>query len=130
MRIFGFMLLGLSAAFVGCNPPAAEETTPMTSEPAMEMGSGSTGASMGTVDKSVQLVSMKVSMHCPYGCYPKVKETLESEAGVSEVTLAAQKSADTIDNPVVYIATTGNFDAAKAMKALEAEGFESEVLAN
>ncbi len=28
--------------------------------------------------KDVKLVSMKVDMHCPFGCYPKVKETLET----------------------------------------------------
>ena len=129
MRILGLFVLGLSLFAVGCTPPASNEMAPVT-PPATggaETSSGSTSASLPSIDKSTQLVSMKVSMHCPHGCYPTVKETLEKEAGVEGVTLAQQKDPNVIDNPVVYIAINNSFDAAKAVEALKAEGFESEV---
>ena len=82
---------------------------------------------MQPIDKTTKLVSMKVSMHCPHGCYPAVKETLEKEAGVKGVELAKQKDPDVIDNPVVYISTDASFDSSKAIASLKAAGFESEV---
>lgn len=133
MRILGFFVLGLSLFAVGCTPPADNKMTP-SAPPATGTptpSSGTTSASIpSAIDKTTKLVSMKVSMTCPHGCYPTVKKTLENEAGVAGVTLAQQKDPDVIDNPVVYIATTGNFDASKAIEALKGEGFTSEVLAN
>jgi copper chaperone CopZ len=82
-----------------------------------------------SMDTSAKLVSIKVpDMHCPYGCYPKVKETLETVAGVKKVDLAPQKAGDSIDNPIVNIQLSGAFDSAAAVKALEANGWKSEVV--
>ena len=129
MRICSLLLLGSAVAFVGCNPPSdADSMTPATPATPATSSSGTTAAALPAVDKNVKLVSMKVSMHCAHGCYPRVKETLEEQGGVANVTLAEQKTKDAIDNPVVYIATSGDFDAQQAIKALEKEGFESEVL--
>ncbi len=130
MRIQSLCVLGLSLLAMGCNPPASNEMTP-AAPPATGGGatsSATTNAALPSVDKNTKLVSMKVSMHCPHGCYPTVKETLAKQEGVQDVTLAKQKDPDTIDNPVVYIATNGNFDAAKAIESLKVEGFDSEVL--
>ena len=129
MRICSLLLLSSAVAFVGCNPPSdADSMTPAAPATPAAGTSGTTAAALPAVDKNVKLVSMKVSMHCAYGCYPRVKETLEEQGGVANVTLAEQKSSDAIDNPVVYIATTDNFDAKQAVEALQKEGFESEVL--
>ena len=126
MRRFVFGLLVISGLSLGCTPPA-----PAPSEPAKPAGgpaptSGSTSAAMPNAE--VKVVSMKVEMHCPHGCYPTVKKTLESLAGVEAVDLAEQKNPDVIDNPKVYIKLNGSFDPAKAVAALEKEGFKSELL--
>jgi hypothetical protein len=129
MRILGLFVLGLSLMAVGCTPPASNDMAPKTPPATPPASSGSTNAALpSAVDKTTKLVNMKVSMHCPHGCYPTVKKTLEKEAGVEGVTLAQQKDPDVIDNPVVYITTNTSFDANKAMAALKAEGFTSEVL--
>ena len=76
-------------------------------------GCADSGTTSGTGDAPVtqanletgQVVSLRVpTMHCPFACWPKVKETLEQQDGVAEVTLAKQKDASAIDNPVVTVA--------------------------
>jgi copper chaperone CopZ len=99
-------------------PPASGTATP----------SGSTTTMVPAINKQTKMVSMKVSMTCPHGCYPTVKETLEGLPGVEGVTLAEQKDPDTIDNPVVYVSTTSDFDSTKAIEALKEVRFDSEVL--
>lgn len=78
-----------------------------------------------TVEGEVQLISLKIpSMHCPFACYPSVKKTLESEAGVAEVELAEQSEEGIIDNPVVLIKAGTNFDLDKAISTLAGTGFD------
>ncbi len=75
-------------------------------------------------DSSVELVSLKVpTMHCPFACYPSVKKTLEGSTGVQSVDLAEQKEEGTIDNPVVIIKASSQFDIDRAVAALAAKGF-------
>ncbi len=126
MRRFAIGLLIGSGLMIGCTPPvpAPSNTTKPAGGPAPS--SGTTSALNATSD--VKLVSMKVEMHCPFGCYPKVKETLEGIAGVAGVELAEQKKEGVIDNPKVYIKLNGDFDSKLAVAALEKEGFKSELL--
>ena len=126
MRRFALGLLIGSGLMIGCTPPApAPSNTPKPAGgPAPT--SGTTAALNST--SNVKLVSMKVEMHCPFGCYPKVKETLEGMAGVAGVELAEQKKEGVIDNPKVYIKLNGDFDSKLAVAALEKEGFKSELL--
>ncbi len=129
MRVMSLFVVGLSLLAFGCTPPASNEMTPAP-PPASgtpEASSGTTNAMVSPIDKTTKLVSMKVSMHCPHGCYPAVKEALEKEAGVKGVELAKQKDPDVIDNPVVYISTDSSFDPSKAIASLKEVGFESEV---
>ena len=126
MRLFVFGLLLGSGLMFGCTPPA-----PAPSEPAKPAGgpAPTTGTTSSIGEKSdVKLVSMKVDMHCPFGCYPAVKKTLEEIAGVESVELAEQKKEGEIDNPKVYIKLNGDFDASKAIAALEKEGFKNSEL--
>ena len=75
--------------------------------------------------EAAEMVSLRVpTMHCPFSCWPAVKETLEKQEGVAEVTLAKQVKEDEIDNPVVHIRIAGNFDSAKAVEALATAGFD------
>lgn len=77
------------------------------------------------VEGEIHLVNLKVpSMHCPFACYPSVKETLEAEAGVAEVELVQQQEEGVIDNPVVTIKAGDNFDLDKAITTLASAGFD------
>lgn len=67
-------------------------------------------------------------MHCPFGCYPSIKKTLESSDAVEAVELAEQKMEGAIDNPQVIINFTEGFDVDAAIAALTAEGFENSSL--
>jgi len=128
MRRFAIGLLIGSGLMIGCTPPAPPAAPSNSTKPAggPPPTSGTTSTLNSTSD--VKLVSMKVEMHCPFGCYPKVKETLESIAGVGSVELAEQKKEGEIDNPKVYIKLNGDFDSKLAIAALEKEGFKSEML--
>lgn len=62
-------------------------------------------------------------MMCQYSCFPAIKKTLEKSPMVDEVTLAAQKKDDEIDNRQVVVTYKPGFDVDRAIQALEAAGF-------
>ncbi len=128
MRRFALGLLVVSGLSFGCTPPAPAPTQPAAPAGGPAPTSGSTSA-LAPSDSSVKLVSLKVEgMHCPYSCYPNVKKTLESVAGVDGVELAPQKDSGAIDNPVVTIKPASAFDSSAAIAALEKAGFKGEVV--
>ena len=67
-------------------------------------------------------------MMCPYSCWPKVKETLASQPGVEGVQLASQAKESEIDNPVVELKTTADFNVEAAIAALEKANFADAVV--
>ena len=73
---------------------------------------------------AVQQVTLRVpTMECPHSCWPVVRDTLQKQPGVTEVTLASQKDKDKIDNPLVTVSLNGPFDSDKAIEAVAAAGF-------
>ena len=77
-----------------------------------------------SADAKTRMVSLEVpEMHCQFGCWPTVKETLEVEPGVESVTLAAQKKDYEIDARFVHVAVNGEFDAVRAIVSLADAGF-------
>lgn len=62
-------------------------------------------------------------MHCPFACYPRVKETLEGTEAVEMVELAPQKEEGVIDNRQVIVKYDAGFDLAGALAVLKKEGF-------
>jgi periplasmic mercuric ion binding protein len=112
-------ILGTSTLLVvGCTPTAAPipqaaiDTAPISTTTVTADG------------ETVELVSLRVpTMHCVYGCLPKIKKELEQHAGVAEVTLAQQASEEELDNPVLHIRIDGQFDADSAIAALAKIGF-------
>lgn len=128
MRRLALGLLVVSGLSFGCTPPAPAPTQPAAPAGGPAPTSGSTSA-LAPSDSAVKLVSLKVEgMTCPHGCYPKVKEALESVAGVNGVELAPQKDKDSIDNPVVKVKSASGFDASAAVAAIEKAGFKGEVV--
>ncbi len=130
---------GSSAVTAEADSPAAVETTPppaatpateapAAAAPAEPKPDSSSTKSVGAV-RFVATQSVKVpTMMCPYSCWPKVKETLASQPGVEGVQLAAQAKETEIDNPVVELKTTSDFNAAAAIAALEKANFSDAVV--
>lgn len=73
--------------------------------------------------KTASLTMNVPEMHCPFACYPSVKEKLEKQADVMTVELAPQKEEGVIDNPQVIVTYKEGFDAEQAIAMLEAAGF-------
>ncbi len=65
---------------------------------------------------------------CPFSCWPKVKETLAAQPGVEGVQLAKQVKESEIDNPVVELKTSADFNAEAAIAALEKANFADAVV--
>ncbi len=70
-------------------------------------------------------------MHCPFGCYPAVKETLEAQEGIDAetITLVEQKQEDTIDDPRVIVTLKGDIDSQQLLQALTDAGFKNSTVA-
>lgn len=106
-------LMVVSVLFVGCSdgpadgPATSVSVTPAVAGPA-----------------AVQQVTLRVpTMVCSHNCWPVVRDTLQKQPGVTEVTLAPQKDEVAIDTPLVTVSLNGPFDADKAIAAIAAAGF-------
>lgn len=111
--------------------PATEPAAPAATEPAPAAEPKPESASTKGTDtvRFVATQSVKVpTMMCPYSCWPKVKETLASQPGVEGVQLATQTKETEIDNPVVELKTTADFNAEAAIAALEKVNFADAVV--
>ncbi|HBE67989.1 MAG TPA: hypothetical protein DDW52_07550 [Planctomycetaceae bacterium] len=156
MRFLTLSAVLLTGFFVGCEQP--EETiptvVPYSGEPKAAAGdgttssggtgSGATGSGMTSsgVTLKVESPADKVrfvadtSLHvegmmCPYSCWPRVKETLQGQPGVSDVQLAEQPSSaaeGTITKPVVELKLDGSFDSEAAIAALAKEDFAAKLV--
>ncbi len=76
------------------------------------------------MDQAGALTLQVDDMHCPFACYPSVKETLEKQQHVTKVELVPQKDKDAIDTPQVVIAYQPGFDLTAALGALDKKGFQ------
>ena len=112
-------------------PPVAAPVPAAEAAPAAVPEEPKPSASTKSTDavRFVATQSVKVpTMMCPYSCWPKVKETLASQPGVEGVQLAAQVKETEIDNPVVELKTTGDFNVEAAIAALEKANFADAVV--
>ena len=97
-------------------PSAGElEPNPPLGEPIVNEGVEATA----TYEVSVP------EMHCPYGCYPAVSETLAKLPGVAKVRLADEADAQDgeIEDRRVFVEAGEGFDIDAALSALEEERF-------
>lgn len=122
MRILSVFAL---AIMIGCadSAPSAPEGGSTTASTA---GEGKVVAVAPASYQAGQSVTLHVpNMHCPFACYPKVKETLEKQDGIEaeSITLVEQKDEASIDDPRIIVKLSGNFDSDKAIKAIEEVGF-------
>lgn len=80
-----------------------------------------------TSDVEIEPASLTLNvpkMHCPFACYPSVKENLEKQDDVLSVELAPQKEEGIIDNRQVIVTYKQGFDPDKAIALLDSVGFE------
>ncbi len=111
--MFRFTLLAVAAVlFLGCSQDKP-------SAPASSAGAVPVAGAL-----AVQQVTLRVpTMVCTHNCWPVVRDTLQKQPGVTEVTLAPQKDEVAIDTPLVTVSLNGPFDADKAIAAVAAAGF-------
>ncbi|QDV71223.1 hypothetical protein Poly24_49570 [Rosistilla carotiformis] len=96
-----------------------------TPEPSNVASSASLNSEAGS-DVDVQSVALSVpGMHCAFGCYPTVKEALESVDGVQSVELAKQKSETELDDKTVFVTYSNAFNLETALAKLEKAGFDA-----
>jgi copper chaperone CopZ len=83
-------------------------------------------------DAEVKTASLKLNvpeMHCPFACYPSVKENLEKQDDVLTVELAPQKEEGVIDNPQVIVTYKDGSDPDQMIAVLDAAGFAGSTVA-
>lgn len=105
---------------VGTDPAASNTEARQSAEEAMPSADGGQVAG-----ESQTLVLHVPDMHCPFGCYPAIKEVLEGDPNVATVELAAQQKPGEIDNRRVIITYGEGFDLAAAVDALAKRGFKN-----
>jgi len=123
MRGFTYLIAILAAigimigivSFPAQSPQDRSGTDRVTTEPVS--GSPQLMTEAGTLTLAVP------SMHCEFACFPKVKKTLESTAGIQSVALAAQKEDGEIDNRQVIVNYDAGFDLNAALVSLVEQGF-------
>ncbi|HBN77208.1 MAG TPA: hypothetical protein DD473_15615 [Planctomycetaceae bacterium] len=118
-----FLVLGTLACFVGCT----ESTSPQPSS--TETNSPAISAAPVKYEAGQTLTVNVPEMHCPFACYPRVKQTIADQPGVESVELVEQESEDAINDPRIIVKLNGEFDSTSAIDALSKVGFnESQVV--
>jgi len=106
-------LVAVTVLLAGCSAESV---------PAPTSSAGGAVAPGGTAE--VRPVTFRVpTMVCTQNCWPAVRDALQKQPGVSDVTLAPQQEEVAIDNPLVTVNLDGPFDADQAIQAIAAAGF-------
>lgn len=101
--------------------PAADEASDVAGQTEVVPAADATEAA----GETQTLVLHVPDMHCPFACYPAVKETLETAPNVKAVDLAEQSEEGEIDNPQVIISYGEGFDLESAVARLAERGFKN-----
>lgn len=109
-------LIALGIAYLLAQAPAEPATGSSAAPPA-------TATSAGVLADAGTLTLRVEDMHCEYGCFPKVKKTLEGFDHVVAVQLDQQAEEGTLDNPQVLLSYEPGFDLLAAQEALAKNGF-------
>lgn len=123
MKTIAYVVAGLAALgimFALITAPRSEVAPEGSAPAAASLVSASTEpmAEPGSMTLEVP------GMHCAFACYPKVKETLEGSAGVSEVALAEQPDPNSLTVKKVIVKYDAGFDVGKALASLKQKGFD------
>ncbi|WP_339749990.1 hypothetical protein [uncultured Rubinisphaera sp.] len=119
-----FLTLAALICCIGCSESTSPQTsTNETNAPAIP--------TTPVKYESGQTLTVNVpDMHCPFACYPKVKQTIADQPGVESVELVEQEDENAINDPRIIVKLNGEFDSTSAIDALSKVGFkESQVVA-
>lgn len=121
-------LLASVGVLAGCGVDEPNGEVPETSQ-ATPSSDGPAVLSSDELALSTEPVMIEMGvpdMHCPYGCFPSVKETLEEQPGVLAVELADPKDAEdgSIEDRRVFVKAVKGFDPASTIVALTEAGFK------
>jgi copper chaperone CopZ len=121
--LFALLLAGCAkqAPQTGSTDPAAESTPGTPAADSTDSAAIATTPVNFTAGEEVTLAVPE--MHCQFGCYPAVKETLEGLDGVQTVDLVPQKSEDELNDRRVIVKLDGDLSSQTAIKALDEAGF-------
>ncbi len=107
------------------DPATADSAAAETETADTQTVAESAEALASTTDPEGGLVTLAVpEMHCEFACFPKIKETLESDETVELVELGPQKEEGAIDNRQVIVKYKAGFDVKNAIALLSEEGFD------
>lgn len=117
-----FIVCGLMLLAVGCAKNETPTDTVETDSP--------TTVTPVVYNAGEELTLEVPGMHCPFGCYPTVKETLTKLDGVEKVELVPQEKDDEINDRRVIVKLNDEFDASQAVTALAGAGFDGATVEN
>ena len=92
--------------------------------------SGPGNAATGGAGELTPVTFRVPTMVCTKSCWPAVRDALQKEPGVQDVTLAPQQEEVAIDNPLVTVTPNGSFDVKQAIQAIAAAGFGNATVEN
>lgn len=122
MRAPIYVLAALAAAGIAYYLAAGPES-PSTAAAVSPAAADGSQTAAPVLTEAGTLTLRVDDMHCEFGCYPKVKQTLEAFDEVVSVELDQQPSAGSLDNPQVILTYQPGFDLAAAQSALAKNGF-------
>lgn len=67
-------------------------------------------------------------MHCQHACFPRVQETLKSEAGVADVALVDQPDPNLLTVKQVIVRYEEGFRVDEALKNLQEAGYDATMI--
>lgn len=123
MRSVAYAIAALAAigiAFVVASSSGPENAGP---ENAGQSPASAVSASAEVMEEAGTLTLAVPEMHCSFSCFPRVKETLESNEAVEMVELGPQKEEGTLDNRQVIVQYKPGFSLDSALGMLAKEGF-------
>ncbi len=122
------VLLAAAAVLIGCTQTAKDSVTSSETD-SSETDSAATSDPTAAVDSAPiatsyaagDSVNLEVpEMHCPFGCFPKVKDALEEIDGIAGIELVKQEEEGAINDRRVVVTFDGAVDSQAAIAALDA----------
>jgi copper chaperone CopZ len=128
------VLLAAAAVLIGCTQTAKDSVTSSETDSSetdsSETDSAATSdptaaavdsAPIATSYAAGDSVNLEVpEMHCPFGCFPKVKDALEEIDGIAGIELVKQEEEGAINDRRVVVTFDGAVDSQAAIAALDA----------
>ncbi len=126
------VLIAAGTVYILGKQPSGNTDQPTTASASASTDAPKADAEVGgNVNTEITKVALDVpGMHCAFGCFPTVKETLESVDGVQTVELAKQNSETELTDKTVFVTCNQAFNLDSALEKLKTAGFEATEIAS